>query len=281
MAKRRTLPTFVIIGAEKSGTTALAAALNRHDSIYLPSAKELRFFSAHNWGRGLDWYSNQFLPDPGVTCIGEASPAYSLFPVEPNVVARMHATLGDDIRLVYLVRDPVERLVSHYLHAISYGWIPSGLAVDRAVEQAPLLVAASMYHTQLQRYLDHFAVDALRVVVVEDVIATGVVPGNLLEFIGAPPSHLRLDPANVTTDRGGMPGGLARLKPMARDALPRWARTPMRQVSNRLERPLPDRNEVRAQVQALDLHALLRREAAGLGSAIGRDLVRQWGLDER
>jgi hypothetical protein len=281
VAPPRTLPTFLIIGAEKSGTTALADALNRHGSIYLPKAKELRFFSSHNWGRGPDWYSAQFQPEPGVTCIGEASPSYSLFPVEPNVVARMHATLGHDVRLVYLVRDPVERLVSHYLHAITYGWVPSGMAVDRAVEQAPLLVAASMYHTQLQRYLDQYPLDAVRVVVFEDVVATGVVPGDLLEFLGASPSPLALDPANVTTDRGGLPSRLARLKPMARDALPQWARTPVRHMSTRLERPLPDRGDVRAQVRGLDLHALLRREAAGLSSLIGADLVHRWGLDER
>jgi hypothetical protein len=276
----RPLPSFVVIGAEKSGTTALAEALSRHPSIHVPKAKELRYFSSHNWARGLDWYTSQFSPEPGVTCMGEASPAYSLFPVEPNVVPRMRATLGPGLRLVYLVRDPIERLVSHYLHAITYGWVAADTPVDEAVEQAPLLVTASLYATQLARYHDHFGPDSVHVVVFEDMAAAGVVGEELLDFVGAPRLRLPLEPSNVTSDRGGLPGRLARVKPAVRNGLPEWARGPLREVSNRWERPLPDRDAVRRDVRTLGLGRALRREATALSDAVSRDLVGRWGLED-
>lgn len=274
----RPLPSFVVIGAEKSGTTALAEALSRHPSIHVPQAKELRYFSSQNWARGLDWYTSQFSPEPGVTCIGEASPAYSLFPVEPNVVPRMRATLGPGLRLVYLVRDPIERLVSHYLHAITYGWVAADTPVADAVEQAPVLVTASLYATQVALYHDHFGPDSVHVVVFEDMVVAGVVSEDLLEFVGAPTRRLPLEASNVTSDRGGLPGRLARVKPAVRKGLPEWARGPLRQMANRWERPLPDRDTVRRDVHALGLASVLRREATALSELTGTDLVDRWQL---
>jgi len=274
------LPTFLVIGAEKSGTTALADALNRHESIHVPAEKELRFFSSHNWHRGLEWYSAQFTPDPGVTCIGEASPAYTLFPVEPNVVGRVRTTLGDDIRFVYIVRNPVERLVSHYLHALTYGWVPSSVSVATALEQSPLLLAASMYHTQYQRYVDYYPATSVRVLLFEDMVDEGAVPRDLLTFLGVGECDVPVEPANVTTDRGGLPGRLARVKPLVRRAVPHRVRGELRAVSSRIERPLPDRDRVRQDVLGLGVLEVLRREAGDLGSAIGLDLVDRWKLGQ-
>ena len=75
------LPTFVIAGAQKCGTTSLAAALRQHRQVYVSRPKELHFFDAH-FARGLDWYAEQFSPRDATTSqIGEATPVYLDHPV--------------------------------------------------------------------------------------------------------------------------------------------------------------------------------------------------------
>ena len=75
--------------------------------------KELHFFvERKNWGRGLDWYESQFSAAP---VRGVSSPGYSAFPLYEGVAERMAETIPH-AKLVYLVRDPVERIVSHYTH---------------------------------------------------------------------------------------------------------------------------------------------------------------------
>ena len=76
------LPTFLIVGAAKSGTSSLWHYLREHPDVYVPAGKEINFFSDEaNFSRGLDWYTSHFKSGAGKKAIGEASPSY-LFPVE-------------------------------------------------------------------------------------------------------------------------------------------------------------------------------------------------------
>ena len=104
------LPTFVIVGAQKCGTSTLAAWLRAHPEVFFSERKELHFFSGEeNWARGVDWYASHFEDAPAV---GEATPHYMNF---PEAVDRMAAVLPE-ARLIVCVRDPVERAYSSYRH---------------------------------------------------------------------------------------------------------------------------------------------------------------------
>lgn len=101
-------PNLVVIGAAKCGTTSLHEYLNAHPQIAMSREKELDFFVAEkNWSRGLDWYEAQFEDAP---IRGESSVSYAAFPEYQGVPERIVRALPD-ARVIYLVRDPVERVV--------------------------------------------------------------------------------------------------------------------------------------------------------------------------
>ena len=107
----------------KCGTTSLYRYLALHPQIAMSQRKELDFFKTDaDFAKGLEWYSAQFPDDSGVR--GEASPNYSKFHIFPGVPDRMRSVLPD-IKLIYLVRNPVERAVSHYMHSVHGGLFES------------------------------------------------------------------------------------------------------------------------------------------------------------
>src|SRR5919106_4193832 len=98
------LPTFVIIGAQKCGTTALHSYLSRHPEVSMSRPKELDFFvEGANWEKGVDWYRSRF--DGAAKARGESSPNYTAHPMLAGVPERM-AELVPDAKLIFMVRDP-------------------------------------------------------------------------------------------------------------------------------------------------------------------------------
>jgi len=117
----RPLPDFLIIGAQKAGTTALYAYLRRHPHVTGPPWKEVSFFDRH-YARGERWYRGNF---PNVllargALVGEASPSYLFHPLAPERVA----ALVPHARLIVLLRNPVDRALSHYHHEVALGREP-------------------------------------------------------------------------------------------------------------------------------------------------------------
>ncbi|MFV1986238.1 MAG: sulfotransferase [Gemmatimonadota bacterium] len=148
------LPNLIVIGAMKCGTTSLYHYLGSHPEIGMSRTKELNFFvDSGNWERGIDWYASRFPTDAPVR--GEASPSYTDYPGRPEAPERMHACVPD-AKLVYLVRDPIERMISHYVHSVSEE------REDRTLEDALTAPGPnryrdrSRYWTQLSRYLEHY-----------------------------------------------------------------------------------------------------------------------------
>ena len=108
------LPTFLIIGAMRAGTTTLWGHLRSHPDVFMPEPKELSFFTKEfNWHQGRDWYSRFFEQAGNAVAVGEASVHYSDASFFPGVAKRI-ARVVPTVRLVYLMRDPVERTVSDY-----------------------------------------------------------------------------------------------------------------------------------------------------------------------
>jgi Sulfotransferase domain len=166
MSERGRLPDFIIIGSMKAGTTSLYEYLRVHPDVFMPSVKELDFFvSELNWRRGLDWYASRFASAPnGTACVGEASTSYTKYPRYEGVPGRIRAHLPD-VRLVYSVRDPVERVRSHHQHNVKLG--EEREPIDRAIRNNPAYLDYTRYATQIERYLEHFPRDRILVITAE------------------------------------------------------------------------------------------------------------------
>lgn len=162
------LPGVIIIGAQKCGTSSLHHYLDCHPEIRMSEQKELNFFSEDGpWSQGVAWYQRQFSGQAKL--FGEASPGYTMYPVRKGVPERMHQLLPE-AKLIYLVRHPVERMVSHYLDRVKGG------KEQRSVEEALLDESGenyyfrySQYHDQLQRYLNFYDRSAIHVEAAENL----------------------------------------------------------------------------------------------------------------
>src|SRR5680860_1100775 len=110
------LPTFLIAGGMRCGTTSLNAYLREHPEVSVGQPKEVHFFD-QNYERGIDWYLQHFPGSDNSKAVGEATPAYLYY---PEIAERIATTLPD-VRILVLLRDPVDRAHSHYWHNRSVG----------------------------------------------------------------------------------------------------------------------------------------------------------------
>ena len=158
------LPNLIVIGAQKCGTTSLKRYLDLHPAISIAEvdgSSELRFFSSEEvWIRGIRWYERQFADTP---VRGEGSPFYAEFPFSPFVPERMRRIIPD-VRLLYLVRDPIERLVSGWHFERCHGFEHRSFEETFASLGDNVHVARSRYATQLDRYLLRFPQERILVV---------------------------------------------------------------------------------------------------------------------
>lgn len=224
----RSLPDFLIAGTQKGGTTALFAYLMQHPSIGGPARKEIRYFD-RNAGRSITWYRGHFptaferalvRARTGVPQIcGEASPGYLFHPLAPVRAARALPRA----RIVFLLRNPVDRALSHYVHECVNGretetfeealrLEPERLAPDleRMAADPEYLgetwwtksyTARGDYAPQLRRWLDAFSPEQVLVLLSEELFADpGAVYARVLEFVGAPPHRLNGYPKVLARD---------------------------------------------------------------------------------
>ena len=160
------LPNLIIIGGLKCGTTSVHHYLGLHPEIAMSRPKELNFFVEElNWPLGADWYASHFPPEARVR--GETSPHYTNRPRFKGVPERI-AKLVPDARLVYVVRDPIDRMLSHYLHSVGGGYEDRELE-DALTDEGGAYVARSRYFLQLEPYLDAFPREQIALVTREEL----------------------------------------------------------------------------------------------------------------
>ena len=148
------LPNFVIIGAMKSATSTLQDQLIQQPGIFMCDPKEPNFFSDNDqYLKGLDWYSSLFESFPTNALLGEASTHYTKLPTYPKTVDRLKQHLSDT-RYIYIMRHPIDRLISHYIHEWSMGNFKCD--INDAISQYPELISYSCYSMQLAPYLNEF-----------------------------------------------------------------------------------------------------------------------------
>jgi hypothetical protein len=248
-AGARPLPDFLILGAQKAGTTALYAYLRWHPDITGPSFKEVSFFDRH-YARGERWY-RAHLPVRRRGIIGEASPSYLFHPLAPERVARLipHA------RLIALLRNPVDRAFSHYQHEVALGREPLSFEnaiaredermqgeVERMLDDPSYFsyawwnytyLARGRYAEQLERWFAAFPRDHLLVLLTDELAgdASGTYL-SVLDFLGAGERSLDSYPRIFERDYGEMHDD-------TRARLEQQFAEPNRRLASLLERDLP------------------------------------------
>ena len=158
------LPQLVVIGTMKGGTRSLYEYLKAHPQVFMSTPKELNFFSYdEHWARGIEWYEGHFAGTEaaGATVVGEASPSYSAAGEYPATVERM-ASVVPEARIIYLVRNPVDRIQSHYQHRARSG--ARMAPIDDEVLADPAYIDRSSYASQIERYLQRFPAERLLVI---------------------------------------------------------------------------------------------------------------------
>jgi len=145
-------PDFLIIGAMKSGTSTLQAQLAAQPGIFMTDPKEPNYFSDDDvYAKGPEWYASLFEGAAPDDLTGEASTHYTKLPTFPKTLARMRAALPAP-KLVYIIRDPVERAISHFMHERSLDKV--GTDFTRAVEVQPEFVDYGRYAMQIAPFLE-------------------------------------------------------------------------------------------------------------------------------
>lgn len=167
-------PDFIIIGVQKGGTTSLYHYLIQHPQIAPALDKEVHFFDLE-FDRGWDWYDSRF---PGIVetvqendrharspltttqvITGEASPYYIFHPLVPQRIAQALPT----VKLIVLLRDPVDRAISHYHHAVRWGFEKLAIADAFSQEEKRLagevekMLANPTYHSFNHRHFSYLA----------------------------------------------------------------------------------------------------------------------------
>lgn len=200
-ARSPRLPSFLCLGAQKAGTTSLQELLSRHPQVFLPRLKEVQYFTLHS-DRDPTWYAGAYAEARENQRCGDITPYYLFHPAAP---ARIKSLLPG-VRLVVLVREPVERALSGYFHSrrlreerlsIEHAFAAEDQRLAGADEvlrrpggrhrshQMHSYLSRSRYEVQIRRYLDHFDSSQILLIRSEDLFADPASEWDrLLPFLG-------------------------------------------------------------------------------------------------
>ncbi len=195
MTDVRRKPNLFVIGAMKSGTTSLHEYLNTHPQIAMSGWKEPAFFVEElTLRRGEDWYLSLFENDERYRYLGESSTHYTRLPVFQGVAERLYR-FNPDARLIYIMRNPLERVVSHYWHNTQIRDFKHGGGEPRpllkAVREDPQYLAFGDYATQLEPYINCFGRKALYALTFETLVRDPQRElDHIYQWLGLPPHPL-------------------------------------------------------------------------------------------
>lgn len=147
-------PDFIIIGAMKCATSTLHAQLAQQPGVFMTTPKEPNFFSDDEvYARGLGWYRSLFNGAAPGDLRGESSTHYTKLPTHPRTVERLVAS-GAEPKLIYIMRDPIDRLISQYIHEWTENCVRG--SIDQAIDRLPRLVDYGRYAMQLEPWIEAF-----------------------------------------------------------------------------------------------------------------------------
>jgi hypothetical protein len=276
------LPNFILIGAMKSGTSSLHHYLDEHPEISMSYPKELDFFiEERRWSKGFAWYESHF--SKTATIRGESSVGYTQRHKYAGVPERIHA-MDPDIKLLYLLRDPLERLVSHFTQLSLMGLEQRDFTgVLDELPGSDYVLSSSYYH-QLSAYLDFFSREQIQILTLEELVRDKVgTIQKVFRFLGVEEHFVGKDWAlvhNRSVDKyerntlGKVMHKVpfkSRWKPMVPEPIATaYSRLTARKPEERLQPLLSD--EKRAEIRTL-----LREDIARLREVAGRNFL-EWNV---
>lgn len=160
------LPNFIICGAQRSGTTSLYHYLAQHPDVFMSPQKEIHYFSHHHFHQ-VEWYAHHFVGATGYSVIGEASPTYMDTPGVPNRIS----SLLPEAKLCFILRNPVDRAYSSYLHSLKFSKGPAS-SFSEAIRQKEgymAYVQRGFYYQFLQNFMEHFRRDQIHLLITEEL----------------------------------------------------------------------------------------------------------------
>ncbi|ORJ58776.1 sulfotransferase domain-containing protein [Geothermobacter hydrogeniphilus] len=203
-------PNFMCIGAAKSGTTTLYDILRQHDDIYLPSYKEPHFFDIDkNYRNGIEYYLEEYYSTlQGERAVGDFTPSYLLF---SKCAERIYHTFGEGMKFVIILRNPVDRAYSQYLHAKRD--LIEGLSFEVALEREKerlnqfsiqkddisfirfSYITGGRYYDLIKPYMQYFRPEQFRIYLFEDdfLHRRDEMVKDICSFIGVKPMDLNLN----------------------------------------------------------------------------------------
>lgn len=171
------LPNFICVGAQKSGTTTLYKILKQHPQVFLPHQKEVGFFhNDQNYSKGKKFYSSFYKSCRIEKVLGDITPEYMYYEKVPS---RIYETLGEDIKLVFMLRNPIERAYSGYLMACRRGHENKSFLEAIELEKSRIFqndflrlhfsyIDRGFYAKQIKRYLRYFSLNQMFFIVFEE-----------------------------------------------------------------------------------------------------------------
>jgi sulfotransferase family protein len=198
-----TKPDFIIIGAMKSATSTLHTQLSLQPSIFMSTPKEPNYFSDdEQYALGDKWYESLFSNAEKDDLCGESSTHYTKLPDHPHTIERMKQCL-DNPKLIYVMRHPIDRLISHYIHQWTQNVIKCD--INQAIERYDELTAYSCYAMQLEPYFEQFGKENVLPIFTEAIKDSPQEQlqkiANFIGYKGAVSWHGETEPQNVSRER--------------------------------------------------------------------------------
>jgi hypothetical protein len=267
-------PHFIIIGAMKCATSSLHEQLALQPGIFMSELKEPNFFSNdEQYARGMEWYLSHFEEASANDLCGESSTHYTKLPTYPQTIKRIQQHIPE-VKLIYVMRHPIDRLVSQYIHEWSQRFIT--VDINQSISQHPELIAYSQYTMQIKPYFDTFGQERVLPVFFERMITNPQAElERVCQFIGykgKPVWDNELNAQNVSSDRMRKSGWrdflveAPGLKQLRRWLIPKSFRTWVRSLWTMKQKP-----ELEPQ-QVEKLRAIFDEDLAVLGSWLGIEL---------
>ncbi|MBD78244.1 MAG: hypothetical protein CL840_04820 [Crocinitomicaceae bacterium] len=257
---------FCVIGAQKCGTTNLAEHLLSHPDIGFCKEKEPDFFSKlFDKSSGFDAYHNLFDFDLNKSMYGEASTSYSFVDEYPKTAERLF-NYNPDMKILFIVRDPVSRVESHFNHRLRKGYILGDDPVKN-VSAEDDFIQRSQYVRQLEPYLKLFPAEQVKVLVFEEFLSDqSAAMRDVVNFLGLDPDklpELELSPKNISDAKVRLKKSTIALRIIEWLEKQSW--------SWRLAKWIPIRKKLPLEYKAL-LYSMMRKDITDFEAFIGREI---------
>jgi sulfotransferase family protein len=153
-------------GTERAGSTWLDACLREHPHVLLPVVKEIHFFSSDSrYAQGVEWYHSFFERSASRPLIGEVSPTYLR---AASIAAERIYAYRPDIKLIFILRDPIQRAYSHYVLRLASG--TECQAIEDAITTDSQYVRSGLYYSHLLYYLRFFSREQMLILLYDDLV---------------------------------------------------------------------------------------------------------------